>query len=425
MDYQKSLNGLRGFAFLQVLIEHYLIPIFLLPTGVFGVNLFFVLSSFLLTSILYKQIKKYGEIKICNYIMKRILRIYPCLLISLILEVLVQRLTESETVEIFFLISAKSIYWTIFSEMRSYVFIPLFVLLFYKYLVNVRSRVLFISSFFIISLIWHIFVTFVEGYKMNLRNIPFPINSIYANLIFINFFPIFAFGSFAAIINEDYLSPNYKFLEYFTIKNYFFGILSYIILFAHIILIISVAIFKYVFGINLENSISTENLSLIFSLLYSIMIILMNFTKENLINKFLEMKIFIFLGNISFPGYLFNLSITKFYMHFFNMKNTNLITIIISLLTLMLFCYFIHHTVEIYFINLSKKLFLNTNELIEKERITINSTEILSNEHPKNIVLKDGKNDNIEKGYEKIPNNIYFSINSDTKDFSTPNISYK
>jgi peptidoglycan/LPS O-acetylase OafA/YrhL len=40
MEYQKSFTGLRGFAFIQVLIFHYLMPIAFIPIGIFGVNLF-------------------------------------------------------------------------------------------------------------------------------------------------------------------------------------------------------------------------------------------------------------------------------------------------------------------------------------------------------------------------------------------------
>ena len=71
MDYYKPLTGLRGWAFLQVIIEHYTLPIVMIPLGSFGVTLFFVLSSYLLSTILYKQHLKNDSFNLANYFVKR------------------------------------------------------------------------------------------------------------------------------------------------------------------------------------------------------------------------------------------------------------------------------------------------------------------------------------------------------------------
>ena len=135
-SYFNELNGLRGWAFLNVVVEHYSIIYygFLIPTGAFGVDLFYVLSSFLLTFQLYKRKEETDNMNVLNYFVKRLFRIYPCLTIALIFEYYFQTfsLTLSQIISIFLLYGNYKIYWTIYVEMRSYIFLPLVVLLFHK-----------------------------------------------------------------------------------------------------------------------------------------------------------------------------------------------------------------------------------------------------------------------------------------------------
>lgn len=158
MDYEKSLNGLRGFAFINVLLEHYCLSFVLIPVGIYGVCIFFVLSSYLLTSILYKSFKKKKSFNLLNYFIKRILRIYPLLIIGLALEVIIHKLEAKGAVEIFFLISAKGIYWTIYIEMRAYLLIPLFVYLFAKkHPIKNANYISFHTAFILLAYIFHFF----------------------------------------------------------------------------------------------------------------------------------------------------------------------------------------------------------------------------------------------------------------------------
>ena len=90
MKYIKSLDTLRAFAVIFVLIGHWELPIKFGPTGQwlftgvlpapsFGVNLFFVLSGFLITGILLDA-RASGESKLRimrSFVARRTLRIFP------------------------------------------------------------------------------------------------------------------------------------------------------------------------------------------------------------------------------------------------------------------------------------------------------------------------------------------------------------
>jgi peptidoglycan/LPS O-acetylase OafA/YrhL len=91
--YQPELDGLRFYAFLGVFVCHTL-PFdagfyhrFHLPfpwlwgaiakSGAAGVDLFFALSAFLITSLLLREQQETGGILLCNFYIRRILRIWP------------------------------------------------------------------------------------------------------------------------------------------------------------------------------------------------------------------------------------------------------------------------------------------------------------------------------------------------------------
>jgi peptidoglycan/LPS O-acetylase OafA/YrhL len=97
MRYIKGLDTLRAFAVIFVLIWHFIprheiktflgiIEQFFLPTGVFGVTLFFVLSGYLITSILLiaRDENNDNMMVIKNFIIRRVLRIFPIYYLSLV-----------------------------------------------------------------------------------------------------------------------------------------------------------------------------------------------------------------------------------------------------------------------------------------------------------------------------------------------------
>jgi len=125
----KALTGLRGVAALWVLLTHFhmktalIIPqeqIFhpIIRLGNVAVDVFFVLSGFIITFV-YHKIKSWGKKDIKTYVLKRVARIYPIHLVTLLIivaMVVVANLLEikvdgnySETVGIYHLLCLHSL----------------------------------------------------------------------------------------------------------------------------------------------------------------------------------------------------------------------------------------------------------------------------------------------------------------------------
>ncbi|MEY2792014.1 MAG: hypothetical protein RJA76_6 [Bacteroidota bacterium] len=82
-EYFSQLNGIRFFAVLLVLVDHWFAEQLPFPLGHLGVVIFFVLSGFLITRILFQNADDCRKnkvsylIKIKNFIIRRALRIFP------------------------------------------------------------------------------------------------------------------------------------------------------------------------------------------------------------------------------------------------------------------------------------------------------------------------------------------------------------
>lgn len=80
MGYRFDLDGLRGFAVSLVLIYHFFPKV--LPGGFIGVDIFFVLSGYLINLHIIQELKS-GRFDIFGFYQRRILRIFPALIITL------------------------------------------------------------------------------------------------------------------------------------------------------------------------------------------------------------------------------------------------------------------------------------------------------------------------------------------------------
>lgn len=82
--YLGSLDGLRFLAFLPVFMNHMPLPAAMLvfsQRGWIGADMFFVLSAFLLFHLLEAEWRKDGQISVRNFYFRRVLRIYPLLIV--------------------------------------------------------------------------------------------------------------------------------------------------------------------------------------------------------------------------------------------------------------------------------------------------------------------------------------------------------
>ena len=76
--YRPEIDGLRAFAVLAVIINHFNKEI--LPGGYLGVDIFFVISGFVITSSIYKRPSKNFKDFISGFYERRIKRLVPALL---------------------------------------------------------------------------------------------------------------------------------------------------------------------------------------------------------------------------------------------------------------------------------------------------------------------------------------------------------
>jgi peptidoglycan/LPS O-acetylase OafA/YrhL len=85
VEYRPELDGIRAVAVLAVVGFHSFV--FLAGGGWMGVDVFFVLSGYLITSILLTEHRRTGQMRMGNFYVRRMLRLYPALLLTLVLGV--------------------------------------------------------------------------------------------------------------------------------------------------------------------------------------------------------------------------------------------------------------------------------------------------------------------------------------------------
>jgi len=151
-DYMPSLDGLRTCAIAFVVFGHFGFGRFI-PGG-FGVTLFFFISGFLITRLLLAELQNTGSISLYHFYLRRALRLYPALLLMVILSTLFY-FSMGYTVSLIELISALfyfanyysifegytligkmphafSILWSLAVEEHYYLFFPLLFISFSK-----------------------------------------------------------------------------------------------------------------------------------------------------------------------------------------------------------------------------------------------------------------------------------------------------
>src|SRR3954468_5230841 len=80
-----ALDGLRTIAVAFVVLYHFHVPGF--GGGFIGVNVFFALSGYLITSILLREHRATGRIRLGSFWLRRVLRLYPALVVMVLVGV--------------------------------------------------------------------------------------------------------------------------------------------------------------------------------------------------------------------------------------------------------------------------------------------------------------------------------------------------
>ncbi|MDQ0299623.1 peptidoglycan/LPS O-acetylase OafA/YrhL [Salibacterium salarium] len=286
-DIIPSLNGIRGLAFLIVFLGHMSIYFPGLSnhniTGVpkTGVWLFFVLSSFLLTYYFLSKPERARILKEwVNYFFRRFMRIMILYFIVVTIYFLFKiRITDTEVyLKHLILQGGEAHFWTMPVEMGFYALLPLVTLILIGLLKLKPIYILLTLSLIIV-----------------VHQMIFPYtDAVYSSINVFQYLPVFVCGCFTAafhiLLKKVDISRNVKIL---------FDILCILLIIGIVLLIPGVR--EYVFGIPTSGYLI--NWFIHFGLIWSVFILLM-LNGYGIVRKFFESKVFIFLGHISFSGYL-------------------------------------------------------------------------------------------------------------------------
>lgn len=95
LKYRSDIDGLRAIAIISVLIFH--LDATYLSGGFVGVDIFFVISGFLITGIIKNEIESTGSFSFKNFYIRRIRRLFPALIIIMLLTTIFAVLILSPT----------------------------------------------------------------------------------------------------------------------------------------------------------------------------------------------------------------------------------------------------------------------------------------------------------------------------------------
>lgn len=288
----ESLNGIRGFAVLLVLLSHAsnegvnIHPALSFSgAGRYGVFLFFVLSAFLLTRQFLERHPVGNEIVpfVRNYFLRRFLRIFPLYIAALLCYYLLYKLgrgiydiNEAMLLKSIFLLDAEGIFWTIPVEFQYYFLLPLISLVF----LHTKRTMLVIIAVSVFTFVWwHIFPP-----KYVTHLLPF--------------LPIFILGSTAALISYRINTQKEKDLHGFIVRIFNLIALCGVLLF----LVLIPGYFNLLFAQNAQRT-EFHDQFLLFAVLSSALV-LSTVHGNGIVKKIMESKFLVFWGNVSFSAYL-------------------------------------------------------------------------------------------------------------------------
>ena len=316
--YRKDIDGIRALAVVSVIIFHF----GSLPNGYLGVDVFFVISGYLITGIIYREISE-DRFSILNFYIRRTRRIIPLVsficFIALIIGTLtmlpddLENLAQSVIATNFFgnnilqVVTTKN-YWDVVNEFKPlmhtwslgieeqyYLFYPFIFLFIGKKRI---SWVLPILGLFTLASLVLFFFPFLEFYTFYL--LPFRFSEL-------------SIGGILAILLKKRL-----------IKHHFSWLL--------VILLGIILCYKPTF-------LSSDILLFLTIAITSLLLISAN-DKDKFASLFLENKVSVFIGKISFSLYMWHQLLLAFARYFvvkemdeFNLSIIFVLTIILSTLS--------------------------------------------------------------------------------------------
>lgn len=351
--YRPEVDGLRAIAILFVVFFHAFPQ--RLTGGFIGVDIFFVISGYLISSIIFKEIDT-GKFSILTFYKKRINRIYPALILVLLVSILISKavLFKAEIADfnlsVFFsTIFLANIYflntlnyfdnsaenhpllhlWSLGVEEQFYIFWPLLLILIARksYYFSLRTVAFFLVTSFLLNLF------FVSKFQSNVFYMPFT-----------RLWEL-GFGSLCALILNNFggktigrtASPR---------NTNFMAILGIAMIFCS--------------GLLIKSTDSFPGWVAIFPVLGAGLIIIYS-GSSNIGKWLLGNRVLVFIGLISYPLYLWHWPVLAFgHIHYGYLmdKNIKLALIFVSVILAILTYYFVENPLRYKVFNTKKSLIL-------------------------------------------------------------------
>jgi peptidoglycan/LPS O-acetylase OafA/YrhL len=315
IKYFPSLNGLRFLAAFGVLIHHiytqlsihipfgnYIIDFFLARLGGKCVSLFFVLSGFLITYLLLKEKHESGKVKVTNFYLRRILRIWPLYFLVIIVSFFV--LPDFVLIE-----GYKAAMEPHFVSMLILylLFLPQAVLFFYQEIVGC-SQTWSIGVEEQFYLIWPLFLR-----KISKNGIFVFIGILVLKVVLLNYmsFLLEFYQEFASTNVYRYYKSFYIILFTFEIDSLVMGAIAAYLYFYNKAFILRITYHKITQVLNLVlllglflTDITFPLYQLVQAISFSILILNLSTNKETLFS--LENPPLKYLGNLSYGIYMYH-----------------------------------------------------------------------------------------------------------------------
>lgn len=307
--YYPAIDSLRFFAFLFVFLGHMSLPVIpdmFAKISWYGVELFFLISGFLITKILSSEYSLTSKIKISNYFIRRILRIWPLYFTYLAMVVIyfwisIHALPDGRRLagNLFFIDNIFSAFygynhnkgtshlWSISLEEQYYLFLPFFTL----WLLKQKNAMVHISILviFILLMLGKLIAIYFQFKHPFIYVLP-----ISGECFFLGF--MLGLGVYNSYIIK---------------QNPFILFCSGIVLLIIVYLLPSREIISY----------NQLFLYLLLALGFGFIFIAVVFGNSRIINLIFNNKVLVYLGKISFGLYIYHWLILEKMTHYF--KNTS------------------------------------------------------------------------------------------------------
>lgn len=299
LGYIPSLDGLRAFAIILVLLAHSNFPLSFFENGGVGVPVFFALSGFLITTLLLEEFKKNKDLSFKAFYIRRTFRLFPALYTLLAVNFIYAFFFNSE---MFSKILPEIIASGLYVYNLSWLWHVKKVMLYHNWSLGVEEQ---------FYLIWPIILYFFLK-NSTLKKISTILIAFILFFFIVTSFPIIhnrVFDILSSVLNVSIFIGcllavlRWRGVLRFTVPNYFAFICFFLIIIIGFLPNKKIGIYNPFF----------HNLVGVFAIVIIYYLITI---KEGFINKFLASRGMVFIGKISYSLYLWHLPVFRiFAMH--------------------------------------------------------------------------------------------------------------